>query len=91
MNESALEKKFANQVKSRGGYSRKWVSPSHRGVPDRLVIWPGGRVHFIELKTERGSLSRLQELEHRRIKAAGGEVFVLHGWAECEQYLLTAE
>ena len=40
MREREIEKYLADQVKRHGGRSYKWSSPSHRGVPDRLVLFP---------------------------------------------------
>ena len=39
----------------------KFVSPSNRGVADRLVVLPG-RVWFVEVKKEGGRLSTLQNI-----------------------------
>ena len=50
MRESIVEKKFAAEVKKRGGLAVKFVSPGFNGVPDRLVLFPGGRMAFVELK-----------------------------------------
>ena len=50
MRESVVEKKFAAEVKKRGGLAVKFVSPGFNGVPDRLVLFPGGRLAFVELK-----------------------------------------
>lgn len=85
--EAALEARFAQQVKNQGGMSRKFVSPGHRGVPDRLVIWPGNHIHFVELKTEMGDLSPQQTLEQERLRDFGCQVFTLHGGAEVNSYL----
>jgi hypothetical protein len=40
----------------------KFVSPSNRGVADRLVVLPGGRVWFVEVKKAGGRLSTLQNI-----------------------------
>lgn len=44
MRESVVEKKLAAEVKKRGGLAVKFVSPGFNGVPDRLVLFPGGRM-----------------------------------------------
>ena len=87
MRESAIEAKLSKEVKRRGGYTRKWTSPSNRGVPDRIVIWPNGTVHFVELKTDTGRLTKLQTHEHRQIEKVGGVVFTLYGWSDCQAYI----
>lgn len=74
--ERALERAFVAAVEAAGGYTRKWTSPGHRGVPDRIVI-ARGRVHFVELKALGARPTALQHREHARIAAAGGTVWVI--------------
>lgn len=50
MLESELERKICDFVKSLGGRAFKWVSPGEVGVPDRICIFPGAHVIFVELK-----------------------------------------
>ena len=50
MREKTVEAKVVNLVKERGGVCWKFVSPSMTGVPDRVCIFPGGTIIFIELK-----------------------------------------
>ena len=50
MNEKQLETMFINAVKKAGGKAYKFVTPTTAGMPDRLVVFPGGKVGFIELK-----------------------------------------
>lgn len=84
--ESLLEKKLKELVSSHGGISRKFSSPSHRGVPDRIVIWPRGVIHFVELKTETGKLTELQKHEQLTLKAQGAKVYTLYGLKHIEDY-----
>ena len=53
MLEREIERKAGERVKAAGGLWLKWVSPGMAGVPDRILIAPGGRVVFVELKQER--------------------------------------
>ena len=50
MRESQVEKHLAKRVAALGGLCWKFVSPNLRGVPDRIVVMPEGRVFFVELK-----------------------------------------
>jgi len=50
MHESALEKYVREKIKKLGGRAFKWVCPGVTGVPDRICIFPDGRIIFIELK-----------------------------------------
>ena len=58
MRESTLEKYLVAEVKKRGGKCLKLVG--YIGIPDRLILLPGGIVIFVELKTKKGKLSPLQ-------------------------------
>ena len=70
-----------------GGEAFKFVSPGNDGVPDRLVLLPGGKIYFVELKTERGQLRPTQKVQLVRLSALGQQVYVLHGAAEVESWL----
>lgn len=59
--EREIEARLVRMVKNRGGLCLKWVCPGWAGVPDRIVLLPGGRVVFVELKRPAGGrLSRRQ-------------------------------
>jgi hypothetical protein len=50
MREKEIEIYLRDQVKKAGGKAYKFESPGNDGVPDRLVIFPGNRIYFVELK-----------------------------------------
>ena len=79
MLEKEVEKYLVREVKKIGGVSFKFISPSNAGVPDRIVILPMGKVVFVELKTDKGKLSKLQTAQIRKISELGAEVKVLYG------------
>lgn len=51
MNEKLIEKKLREGVKQKGGIALKFSSPYFTGMPDRIVLMPGGRTEFVELKS----------------------------------------
>ena len=74
--EKAVEAYLRQRVKAAGGIALKLVCPGWTGVPDRLIVLPGGRVYFAETK-DRGKKPRLkQQLMHERLRALGFQVFV---------------
>ena len=48
--EKDLERKLVKAVRDSGGLALKFVSPGMAGVPDRLLLFPGGRAAFAEVK-----------------------------------------
>jgi hypothetical protein len=70
MNEKQLESKVVEYCKLRGLYCRKFASPAHRGVPDRIIVGKG-RTMFLELKSEGKKPTGLQLREIELIKAQG--------------------
>ena len=58
MLERDIEAYFRKRVEAEGGLALKFVSPSHRGVSDRIVCFPGS-TWFVELKRPGGRLSPL--------------------------------
>lgn len=61
MNEKLIEKKLRESVKKLGGMALKFTSPGTAGVPDRIVIMPGGKIHFVEVKSAGKKLSPMQK------------------------------
>ncbi len=75
MRESVVERKFITEVKKRGGLAVKFVSPGFDGVPDRLVLFPGGKVAFVELKAPGKTMRPLQKKRARQLTALGFAVY----------------
>lgn len=78
MLERDIEKYLVKRVAGVGGTAYKFTSPSNRGVFDRLVVMPGGFMWFVELKTAKGKLSKLQQIFERDMQAMGHKTIVLH-------------
>lgn len=60
MIEAALDRACGARVRAGGGWWLKLAPQARRGIPDRLLLLPGGRVVFVELKTPTGRLSPAQ-------------------------------
>lgn len=88
MLEKDIEKLFTAEIKRAGGKAYKFTSPGNDGVPDRIAMLPGGQIVFVELKTDTGRLTKLQELQCRQIAELGQTVRVLHGLAEVRDFFL---
>ena len=80
LRERDIEKELKEAVEASGGLCYKWVSPGNNGVPDRIVILPGGEICFVELKTATGQVSPIQRAQLRKLaKMLPMQVFVLRG------------
>lgn len=70
--ERDIEKKLRLMVERHGGLCLKWVCPGWSGVPDRIILLPGGRVIFAELKRPKGGkVERLQKWWRERLQKLG--------------------
>ena len=77
MREKTIEKKLILAIKDMGGIAPKFMSPGYDGMPDRIVLLPGGRMGFIEVKAP-GKVPRpLQEARHRMLRRLGFQVYLL--------------
>ena len=79
MAEKDIERFLVNGVKKLGGVAYKFVSPGNAGVPDRLIVMPGGRVYFVELKTDAGYATVLQKRQMNRLLRLGCNVNLVRG------------
>ena len=77
MREKTIEKKLADAVKARGGLVPKFTSLGFDGMPDRIVLMPGGRMVFVEVKSPGKAPRPLQEARHRLLRQLGFHVYVL--------------
>lgn len=85
--ERAAETKLREGVKEFGAFAIKMI-PVLAGIPDRLVVFPEGRVVWVELKRQSGGrLSEIQKVRHARLRKMGHEVVVLAGTEEVAEWL----
>jgi hypothetical protein len=75
--ERDIEKYLREQAKAAGGKAYKWVSPGNNGVPDRIVLLPGGRIAFVELKAPGKKPTVLQVNQQGFIARLGQQVVVI--------------
>ena len=78
MRESKIEGYLRTEIKKLGGVALKFTSPGRRGVPDRIVIMPGGRVYFVELKAPKGKLRPAQQRAQGMLREYGCCVWTLY-------------
>ncbi len=87
MRESAIENRFRKEVEKRGGKALKWVSPGNRGVPDRIVILPGGRTVYVEMKAPGKPLEPLQVKWAKTLRGLGHAVYKIDSAADINLFI----
>ena len=77
MTEKNIEQYLVRKVRETGGKAYKFVSPGNAGVPDRLVIFPSGKVIFVELKAPGKVPTNLQKAKHRELEKLKQRVLMI--------------
>ena len=79
MREKTVEQKLFKAVRQSGGLALKFVSPGMAGVPDRLLLFPGGRLAFCEVKAPGEKPRPLQVHRLEQLRRLGFKVYVVDG------------
>lgn len=77
MLEKDIEKKLGEGLQKicRKAKCLKFISPGCAGVPDRIILLPGAKVAFVELKAPKKKERALQIYRQGLLKALGFTVF----------------
>jgi hypothetical protein len=87
MRESTIEKRLKRGIEALGGLCEKFTSPGTRGVPDRLIMLPGGRIIFVETKAPKKVPNPLQAKDHERRRKLGCDVRVIDTVEKVDEFL----
>ena len=87
MREQRIEHQLVRQVSKLGGLALKFVSPGMAGVPDRLLLFPGGKAVFVETKAPGKKPRPLQLHRHEQLRALGFRVFVIDEMKQIREVL----
>jgi len=86
--EKDVESYLVKKVKEYGGMCLKYPTVHTEGIPDRLVLMPGGQQVFVELKRPKGGrLSEVQKYQIDKLRELGFRVNVLKNKAEIDEML----
>lgn len=85
--ESSLEAYFYKQVRLVLGGKVFKLAPTEKGLPDRLVLLPGGIKDLVELKAVTGRTSAAQDLMFSRMAELGSHVYVLTGREQVDRWI----
>lgn len=86
MKESAVEGVLYDAVRNLNGKCLR-LAPTQKGIPDRIVLLPGGRHYIVELKQEGKQPTKLQLWRHEELANIGHPVVVLRGAEEVRQWI----
>ena len=75
MRERFIERKFVEAVKKKGGFAPKFASPGIDGMLDRIVLFPIGKIAFVELKAPGENMRPLQVRRKRQLEKLGFSVY----------------
>jgi hypothetical protein len=74
--EAYVETYLVKQTKRLGGKAIKLTCPGAAGIPDRLILLPGGRLCFCETKAPDEKARPLQLYWHEQLRRLGFTVYV---------------
>ena len=75
--EKVVERKLVELVKINGGMCIKLLCDQLIGLPDRMCLFPGHKIVFVELKTTGRKPKRIQAYMHNKLRALGFRVEVI--------------
>ena len=87
MNEKLIERKLRDGVKKLGGLAVKFHAISYTGFPDRIVLMPGGRIWFAEIKSTGKKPTPIQEVCISQLRSLGFTVFVIDSQEQLDEFL----
>ena len=85
--EKTLEARLVREIEARGGMALKYTSQFHRGIPDRIVLLPGGHTIFVELKSTGQKPTKLQMHAIRKLIKMGHQVVIIDRTGLLELFL----
>ena len=75
--ESTVERYLVRKVKEMGGMAIKLNPIGMAGLPDRLILLPGARVIFAEVKRPGEKPRKIQTVTHNQLRLLGFRVEVV--------------
>lgn len=87
MGEKQIEKKLRMGVGKLNGIAVKLQSQYYTGLPDRMILMPGGKIFFVEIKTTGKKPTSRQLIVHRELRALGFNVDVIDSEVGLQNFL----
>ena len=87
--EKAIESYLVTLTKRAGGMPLKFSSATQTGYPDRLLLFPGGRQIWVEVKSKGRHPTRLQATRIRALRDIGHRVEICDSRARAAEIIRT--
>lgn len=87
MREKRIEIELRNRIKNVGGMYYKFVSQSNNGIPDRICVFPSGKLVFVELKRPGKKPSKIQEYQLDKLRELKQEVRVVKSLDDVKDFM----
>lgn len=87
MLERDIERRMRIGVELMGGLAIKLTCPGWAGMPDRLVLWPGGKAEFVEVKAPGKKMRALQAWRARLLEGLGFKTVLINSLESLGIYL----
>jgi hypothetical protein len=85
--EKVIERNLTSRVKKAGGWCIKILSNHISGLPDRLCLFPGGQIVFVELKSGGKKPRPIQVYVHKKIRALGFRCEVIDSLEQVKEFI----
>lgn len=79
MTEGQIQSKKIKQLEEQGYFVLKLMKTNKNGIPDLVALKPDEVPYFIEVKTSKGRLSKLQEYRLQELTNLGFKTEVYNG------------
>lgn len=76
MTESKYQAKLVKEYEAKGYYVLKLIKTNRNGIPDLLLLKADEPPFFIEVKKEKGVVSKLQEFRIKELKSKGFKAII---------------
>lgn len=89
VSEKSIERYLVQQAKEHGLPCLKYSNPNMVGYPDRLLVLPGAKVVWVELKSKGRKPDIRQQIRHMELSRMGHEVRVIDNKADIDKLIIS--
>lgn len=89
VSEKVIEKYLVDQARQYGLPCLKYSNPNMVGYPDRLLVLPGGKVIWVELKSRGRKPTKIQQMRMAELIRLGQLVKVIDNKADIDELINT--